>query len=564
MSYTTPPHKKARIIRRSLNGGTEKTPMNTMATLPAEVPTNPPLEKKRIYKHISQSPPQSLMSQVNTKSPHWKNAQVSLVIYKRIRELQQNLIAYAATTQQQLLVLNEQSVNKVMKLNTDVNDLLKDFLSHYQLEAAKGSLHFQGVIDTNAQEEKQLEDRYARLLNRNIKEFEKKSALLMKTLGMDNESLKLAKDAVQNAVDGIESPENTICLTKQSISATCNQNGEILMQIQKEKPTVPLMERVVLADAIIGKMRSGILSNVAGGKGKGNEKSSYTKYVIEKHNILSKTFKVSVDNIKKWVSLRRKGFDIPSDKRGNKRKISDQRFLEVYNEVRERHRNEDSMYQQDVKAALQMAIMKTAQDRGLQSATSTEYVNNRTLKMYFDILRPFFILSDHPQSKATSKERAIKGQDLRMILTNLALIGSGLFGEVSHKDPKEENVYIKLSKKQSKKNETKHHNIWNYDVTGWNLISDSSCKDLVVVALEDKNIQIKARRPKNTITQVIKGGCLSNAAGGYGGDIFMYRYLAKDEEKGALKQKIYKLQLPFIGNNKLHFWQIKKNINRVR
>ena len=50
MSYTTPPHKKARIIRRSLNGGTENTPMNTMATLPPEVPTNPPLEKKRIYR----------------------------------------------------------------------------------------------------------------------------------------------------------------------------------------------------------------------------------------------------------------------------------------------------------------------------------------------------------------------------------------------------------------------------------------------------------------------------------------------------------------------------------
>ena len=334
------------------------------------------------------------------------------------------------------------------------------------------------------------------------------------------------------------------------LSVTTTEKGNIIVDVKIELLPFDKERRMELVKEINAQN----LSTQGGGRGKKKKTklSPQTEYITERSEELSVLYKnTTVTNIKSWMLCVKRGEPIPGPKRGPTPKISDVHLVGVRNTVRARHLAENSCRLSDLDGLLLVAMCETASDAGLPVPASTAAIPKSTLQTYINIMRPFLVESSNAQDKATTANRTRHGDDLRMILCNIAMVGAAIKGGV-----------LRLNERTAGKNQMRKEYMFNTDVTGYKLKNVDGRLSIVIIDCVDADVPVLTESVSKGFEQTIKLVGMCNAAGSDGGDALFYRYMKPTEDKkSGTKRDIVKVALHgWNGNNTAHFWLVRKGM----
>jgi hypothetical protein len=334
------------------------------------------------------------------------------------------------------------------------------------------------------------------------------------------------------------------------LSVKTTKKGTLIVDVKIELLPFDKEKRMEL----VKKINEQNLSTQGGGRGKKitTKSSPQTEYITKCSEELSVLYKnTTVANIKSWMLNVNRGEPIPGPKRGPTPKISDVHLVGVRNNVRARHLAENSCRLSDLDGLLLMAMCDTAKDAGTPVPSSTAAIPKSTLQTYINIMRPFLLESGNAQDKATTANRTRHGNDLRMILCNIAMVGAAIKVGV-----------LRLNERTAANSEMRKEYMWNSDVTGYKLKNIDGRLSIVIFDYKDADVPVLTESVSKGFEQTIKLVAMCNAAGSDGGDVLFYRYMKPTEDKkSGTKRDIVKVKLDgWNGNNTAHFWLVRKGM----
>ena len=328
-----------------------------------------------------------------------------------------------------------------------------------------------------------------------IRNFNKDTATL--SMQMADVMSIIEENEDQEMTEALSSPDSSIDLSTHATSESSSpavlgggkrklgdlsikttEKGGIILDVQIELLPFDKEKRMEL----VKKINEQNLSTQGGGRGKKKKKklSPQTEYITERSEELSVLYKnTTVTNIKSWMLYVKRGEPIPGPKRGPTPKISDVHLVGVRTTVRARHLAENSCRLSDLDGLLLVAMCETASDAGLPVPASTAAIPKSTLQTYINIMRPFLVESSNAQDKATTANRTRHGDDLRMILCNIAMVGAAIKGGV-----------LRLNERTAGKNQMRKEYMFNTDVTGYKLKNVDGRLSIVIIDCIDANVPV--------------------------------------------------------------------------
>jgi len=515
----------------------------------------------------------SLTTELTRRNTSRKTTHPLMEIKEQLSGLINEHLRDVATQQRLFAELREKVVGNAHRYHEKLQDFDNALFSTNQSYLLNRSVELKRSIDIESMlvsnQTKNKESSADRMSRRLQKTLEKESEELLAELVADPVALQTVAQNELNLQFNVEGGTTHGSPMISAAKLHTTKEGTTLFCQSVQKFDYLWHQRVEMVEKIIPMN----LSIAAGGVGKQGKKSEFTLHIENEAVRLAKFYKsCGAGQIKKWIRKYKEGgaSNVPGTKKGPARKISDTRFVEVFNEVRRSHLKEENAYTDaDVDGLLFAAQIKTAQDKGTSVPTSVKDIPQSTHQTYVSILRPFLLKTQNAQSKASTENRAQKGQNVRMILTNATMVGCALTGACSFLKPGTTNEFDRVSASQGQKKPMQPNNCWNADVTGYT-ISNTSIKgrDTVVVAVEDRNEVIKSNAKAAGLTQTIKHFALSSMGGSTTDDVILYRnYKTSEVTSSAFKggkDHIYKAQLPWLGGGTCHVWQKNSKCDLVK